>query len=366
MSVPVLDPPRRNAGPRRPPAAMRAVLLAAGLAAGWLLFRELVTLLLAILMAVLIAIPLAAAADRLERLRVPRPVGVLLTMLAVGAALAALFALIAPAFVAQAGRFVDQVPTVVGVLQRQWQHLTGAAPGDLGERLQRTLRTTLDDPASVLGSIATVGLGVAGVLAAIVLILMTAYYIAVRPQPLVSGVLRLLPPDRREAARHTMARIRGAWIGWMQGVVADMVVTGVLLYLGLTLIGVDFAVVFAVLAGLLVVVPYLGALVSGLLPVLFALTVSPGHAALTLLVFIVVQQIEGHIVVPLIMARTVRLHPAVILVGVVLVGRLFGMVGLFVAVPILSLCVILADDLWVGRLDRDARDGEGSSSARPP
>jgi predicted PurR-regulated permease PerM len=128
------------------------------------------------------------------------------------------------------------------------------------------------------------------------------------------------------------------------------------LYVGLTVIGVDFALVFSVVAGLLVVVPYLGALVSGLLPVLFASTESLGHGALTLLVFVLVQQVEGHVIVPLVMARTVRLHPAAILVGVVVVGRLFGLVGLFVAVPLLSLAVILARDLWIEPLERDGCD----------
>jgi predicted PurR-regulated permease PerM len=362
-----LGPPQpRGRAPRRTsPGPIRAVLLAGALVVAGLLFRELVTLLLAVLMAVLLAIPLAAAADRLERRRIPRPIGALAALVAAAGALAGVGALVVPAFVTQAQRFVDEVPAIVDALQRHWRELTGAAPGDLGERLQRRLQAVLDDPVGLLGSVASIGLGIAGVLTAIVLIVMAAYYIAARPQPLVDGLLRLLPPARRDPARATLHRIRDAWIGWMQGVAADMLVTGVLLYLGLTLIGVDFAVVFAVLAGLLVVVPYLGALVSGLLPVLFALTESVGHAALTLLVFVVVQQVEGQVIVPLVMARTVRLHPAVILVGVVVVGRLFGIVGLFVAVPILSLFVILVDDLWVSRVER-GDERAGMERARSP
>jgi predicted PurR-regulated permease PerM len=209
---------------------------------------------------------------------------------------------------------------------------------------------------SLIGPVASIGVGVAGVLTALVLIVMAAYYMAVNPEPLVTGLLRLFPTHRREAAHATLGRVRHAWIGWMQGVAADMVVTGILLYVGLTVIGVDFALVFSVVAGLLVVVPYLGALVSGLLPVLFASTESLGHGALTLLVFVLVQQVEGHVIVPLVMARTVRLHPAAILVGVVVVGRLFGLVGLFVAVPLLSLAVILARDLWIEPLERDGSD----------
>ena len=80
---------------------------------------------------------------------------------------------------------------------------------------------------------------------------------------------------------------------------------------------------------------------------LFALADSPSKAVLALVVYIVVQQIEGNVIIPLVMAQRVKLHPALIAIGVVLVGQLFGFIGLFVSVPILSAIVILVDELWV-------------------
>ena len=144
-----------------------------------------------------------------------------------------------------------------------------------------------------------------------------------------------------------------------------MVVSGVLLYIGLTIIGLDFAIFFAVLTALFSVVPYFGAIASGLPPVLFALTDSPGKALLVLLVYIGVQQFEGNVTIPLVMARTARLHPAVIAVGVVVVGQLFGFVGLIVAVPILSMIVILVEELWVKPMEaaEQARAGPSTSTA---
>jgi predicted PurR-regulated permease PerM len=144
-----------------------------------------------------------------------------------------------------------------------------------------------------------------------------------------------------------MERLRKSWVGWMQGVVVDMLVSGVLLYIGLTLIGLDLAIFFAVFGALLVVIPYFGSVIGGIPPVLFALTDSPEKALLALGVYIAVQQIEGNLIIPLVMAQRVKLHPALIAIGVVVVGQLFGIIGLFVAVPIISMMVILADELWV-------------------
>ena len=148
-----------------------------------------------------------------------------------------------------------------------------------------------------------------------------------------------------------MERLRTAWIGWMKGVVFDMFISGTLLYIGLTIIGLDFAILFAVITALLVVVPYFGAIVGAIPPVLFAFTDSPGKALAVLIVYVLVQQIESNMIVPLVMARTTRLHPALIAIGVVMVGNLFGIVGLFVAVPIISAAVILTEEIYVREIE---------------
>jgi predicted PurR-regulated permease PerM len=137
----------------------------------------------------------------------------------------------------------------------------------------------------------------------------------------------------------------------MQGVVFDMFISGTLLYIGLTIVGLDFAILFAVLTALLVVVPYFGAIVGAIPPVLFAFTDSPGKALAVLIVYVLVQQIESNVIVPVVMARTTRLHPALIAIGVVMVGNLFGIVGLFVAVPIISAAVILTEEIWVREIE---------------
>ena len=86
-----------------------------------------------------------------------------------------------------------------------------------------------------------------------------------------------------------------------------------------------------------------------------------------LIVYVAVQQIEGNLIIPLVMSRTTRLHPALIAIGVVVVGQLFGIVGLFVAVPIISAIVILTEEIWVqGDRGRARRAHGRTRSACPP
>ena len=335
--------------------AYRAVVLAGGLLVLGLLFRQLLTLLLAVLITVIIAVALSAAAGVLERrFRIPRQIGAMLALLAGVGVIAGVIALVIPPFIEQTNDFVEDVPGIVDLLRERIRDLTGARPGEIADRVQGFAEGYTDDPGRLIGPITSIGLSVAGIFAALVLVLITAYYMAIDPDPLLDGMRRLVPPAHRHRADEIMSRLRSSWLGWMRGVAADMLVSGVLLYIGLTIIGLDFAIFFAVLTALLSVIPYFGAFASALPPVLFAFTDSPGKALLVLGIYMLVQQVEGNLVIPLVMARTVKLHPAVIAVGVLIVGQLFGFVGLVVAVPILSLIVILVEELWVKPMEDPA------------
>jgi len=345
--------------------AYRTVLLAAGLLLFGLLFRQLVTLLLAILVTIIIAIPLAAAAKRLERFRIPRPAGALIALLGGVGTLALIIYLLIPPFVDQTNQFVDDVPAIVKDLEKVYADVTGQNAGEVGDKVQHFFERYTKEPDRFIGPLTSIGLNVAGILGALVLILITSFYMAIRPDPLVNGLVRLAPPPRREHLRFVLGRVRQSWIGWMEGVVIDMFVTFVMLYIALTIVGLDFAIFFAVLSALLVVVPYFGAIAGAVPPVLFALTDSPGKAIVVLGAYILVQQLESNVTIPIIMAQRVRLHPAVIAIGVVVIGKLFGFIGLFVAVPILSLIIIAVEEFWVKPIEEGYAEDRRSEIELP-
>jgi predicted PurR-regulated permease PerM len=346
--------------------AFRTVLLVAALVLFGLAFQQLITIFIAVLATVLVAIVLDSAASGLERHGVPRPLGALFALLAGVAIFVAILVAVIPPFVDETDKFVNNVPQIANDLQERVHDITGASKSEIGHRAQKFARRYTDHPERLIGPLTSIGFGVAGVLAALVLMLIIAYYMAARPEPLIKGLLRLFPPDRREHAQHVMGRLRDAWIGWIQGVVVDMVVSGVLLYLGLTLIGLDYALVFAVISSLLVLVPYYGAFVGGIPPVLFGFADSPGKGLLALAVYVAVQQVESNFTIPLVMSRTVNLHPAVIAIGVLVVGRLLGFAGLFVAVPVLSFMTITIEEFWIKPMEEAERARTREELELPP
>jgi predicted PurR-regulated permease PerM len=335
--------------------AFRTVLLVAALVLFGLAFQQLITLFIAVLATVLVAILLDSAASRLERRGIPRPIGALLALLAGVAVFVAILMAVIPPFVDEFDKFVNNVPQIANDLQERVHDVTGASKSEIGDRAQKFARNYTDNPEKLIGPLTSIGFGVAGVLTALVLMLIIAYYMAAKPEPLVRGMLRVFPPDRREHAQFVMSRLREAWVGWMQGVIVDMLVTGVLLYLGLSLIGLDYALVFAVISALLVLIPYYGAFLGGIPPVLFGFADSPGKGLLAFVVYVGVQQVESNFTIPLVMSKTVNLHPAVIAIGVLVVGRLLGFAGLFVAVPVLSFITITVEEFWIKPMEEADR-----------
>lgn len=335
-----------------PGVIYKAILLAFGLVIAAMIFQALSTLVLGVLIVVVIASPLAAFADLLERWHIPRAIGASLGLLIGLGAIAGLVALIVPVFSREVTHFVDELPRIGNSLERRLGRLTGSSPAHITSQIQHFLNNYTHDPARLLGPVASVGASVAAGVAAIIVVLLTALYTAIHPGPLVNGMIRLFPIPRRAHAQHVLLRLRTAYLAWLRGLFVGMIVLGTLTYLGLLAVGLDFAAFFAVFTAIAMIVPYFGALASSIPPILYALTISPQKAIVVALIYIGAHQLESNVIQPLVVARTVKLHPAVVAIGVVAVDQLFGFIGLLIAVPIIATVTILVDELWVKNLEQ--------------
>lgn len=338
-----------------PRTIYRAVLLAFALVVAGLVFKQLRSLIMAALIVVIIALPISAFATRLKRWGIPRGVGATLGLLIGLAALAGLLALIVPAFSHEINQFVDRLPAIVNDLEHRVAGLTGSSPTHVGKQIQNFIDGYTHHPTKLLGPAAKIGATAAGVIIVVIVILLTALYTAISPQPLASGLVRVVPPERRARAEVVLARLRVAYLGWLRGLVLGMIVLGAITYLGLRLVDLPFASFFAVFTAVAMIIPYFGALISSIVPILYALTFSPGKAILVAVVYIVGHQLESNVIQPQVVARTVEIHPAVVAIGVLAVEQLFGFVGLIVAVPILVTVRILIEELWILPLEESRR-----------
>ena len=192
-------------------------------------------------------------------------------------------------------------------------------------------------------------------------VLVMAVYLARSPDVYVRGIIALTPPAHRRLAETMLDDLGTTLRAWVVGQLTAMVVLAGLTTLGLWALRVPYFLAFGVFAGVAAIVPFFGTLLSTVIPALIALGVSGLAKALAVAgVGVGVHLIEANFVSPVVMERQVNLPPVLTIAGVLLLGKLFGLAGLVVAVPILVVIMVLVRHVLIGELY-----GDPASAALP-
>lgn len=189
-----------------------------------------------------------------------------------------------------------------------------------------------------------------GVLGDLYIILFLGIFFTTNPTLYKNGILLLVPPAHKGQARHIFERISLSLKGWLKGMMVSMVLVTIMIAAGLSIVGIPVAMVLALLTGLLEIVPTLGSVLAMIPGVLLALTIGTDTAIIVAIIYIVSQTITANIVNPLIQKRMINLPPALTLVSQLVMASVSGAFGVIMAVPILSISVILVDEFYVKRI----------------
>lgn len=206
---------------------------------------------------------------------------------------------------------------------------TGAGDTTLAARAAQALSTTL-------GSLVTVAV-----------VVVSGIYMAANPSWYRRGLLRLFPPARRDRIRQVLEDIGHGLGWWMFGRAVSMVIVGIITTIGLSIIGVPFALGLGAIAALLDFVPNVGPIIAAVPAILVASTNSLTDAAYVTALYVAIQSFEGYVLTPLIEQRSVQLPPAVTIAAQVLLGVLFGVLGVLLATPLAAVLVLLIKRLYV-------------------
>jgi predicted PurR-regulated permease PerM len=193
-------------------------------------------------------------------------------------------------------------------------------------------------------------LGLASGLLDVLMILLLALYLTTDGPRIARYLLAFLPPDRHEQAARATARIYERLGGWVSGQLILCVTIGVMAWIGLTVIGVPYAVVLALIAGLMEAVPNIGPIISAVPAILVAALYSPVQALMVLVLYVVIQQLENYVIVPRVMSRAVELHPLAVLLALMVGGELMGVLGAVLAVPVTAAISVIVDEIRSERL----------------
>lgn len=193
-------------------------------------------------------------------------------------------------------------------------------------------------------SLLEIGSKVFGSVAAVLSVFVLSFYLTVGKDGVERFLVAVLPSVYETKILDLYGRIRKKIGRWLAGQVVLSVAVGLITFLGLWLIGVKYSLLLGIIAGIFELVPYVGPIFSGSLAVLVGLTNSVSVAFYVLILFIIIQQLENHVLVPAVTNLTTDLEPVVILVAILIGAQVFGFVGLVLAVPAAVLLQELISD----------------------
>jgi predicted PurR-regulated permease PerM len=320
----------------------RFLVLLLGIAVfGWLVLK-LSLVFVPLMLAVLLAAVITPLVNRLERSGINRLVAVSAVYLAAIAITAGVFAAIVPLFIEQAR---DLGPT----LRAGWVSVSGwLEEGPLGWDRDRIDELVAPVTSGEVIPLARIASGAGEVLAGALLTLVLSFFFVKDGPEISDWILARTPAAYRDAVGAAGERMWGSFGGFMRGTSLVALVDAVGIAIGLTLIGVPLVLPLALLVFLGGFVPVIGAAITGLLAVLVALAWGGvGPALATLLVVVVVQQVESNVLQPLVMRRSVSLHPVVVLAALTAGATTVGIVGALLAVPVTAAVVAAGNEIRI-------------------
>jgi predicted PurR-regulated permease PerM len=294
-------------------------------------------IILQLFVALFIMTVLNPSIKKLTSWKIPRALAVIVIYLLIFALLGLVVAGVVPPLVEQSASFAANLPqylSTVGVSSFVSQQLTGQLISSIG---------------SIPGQIIKVGVSIFSNVLSVLAVIIFSLYLLMSREKLDEQLGFLFGEERKKEIGRIIDRLEVSLGGWARGELALMLLVGTANYIGLTLLGIPYALPLAILAGLLEIIPYLGPITAAIPAVIIGLSISPvmGLAAATLALLI--QQIENYLLVPKIMEKSIGVSPLITLVALAIGFRLAGVVGAIIAVPATITLQVLASEYILSR-----------------
>ena len=338
-------------------------------ALGLLFVYEVRRVLVWVIVALFFAVALYPVVNFLERRypRAPRSVGTLVVFLVVFLVLVGLAAVFAVPLAREATDLAGQLPTLIADSR--------AGRGPVGQFLERTnalewVQQNQDRISEYGRNLATPALGIAKAaattVAGIVTIFVLAYLMVLEGPKAVDGALGLLGDQRRaERVRSVGHDCAKTVTGYLSGNLLISVICGGLTYGVLRLLGVPFAGLIALFVAIADLIPLIGATLGAVVAVTAGFLHSVTAGIVVLVFFVLYQQLENHLLQPVILSRTVKLNPLTVLLAILLAVELAGILGALLAIPVAGIIQTVARDVWDHRRGRPKEEPTVGEGRRP-
>ncbi|MGQ0701438.1 MAG: AI-2E family transporter [Panacagrimonas sp.] len=303
----------------------------------------------AVLVGVGIGVILAPCLETMHRrLRIPRGLAAALVAVLGIAFVSLVVWSISSVIESQVALLAERAPELIRRLQEQVQGLFSRFPW-----VQKNLAAMdLASSASSVGTAVFKGAwsGI-GVFSALIFAAIIGMYVSVEADDYYRGVVQAFPEPRRKAAAQFLGQAAVTVRIWFRAQLIDMLIVGSLTSVGLWIVGADYWLLLGVLTGLLGIIPYVGNAIVIVFAALVTLASDAGRLPWVLAVFIATQQLEGNVILPLVMRGRVQMPAAPLLVFMLLMGTWAGLLGVLIAPPLFAVMCLAYRELYLPRVE---------------
>lgn len=305
----------------------------------WLLWiiRDIVLL---FLISIIISSAIDPVADFLRKRKIPRGLSVILVYILFLGLLSLVVFLMVPPITQQFQQIsqtdlYERFTSQIGVYQENLTH------SDWGRALNDSIK---EFAGNLGGTLFQTTKGVVTGIVGIITVLTISFYLTAEENGMKNFIKHLAPYKHQAYVTGLVNKIQRKVGSWVLGQLILSVVIFGLTFVGLTFLKVDYALVLALIAGILELIPYIGPFIAAIPAVLFAFLQNPPLALAVLILYVVIQQLENHVIVPVVMSRSVGLNPVLVILAILIGGTLAGIMGALIAIPVVSgLSVFVAD-----------------------
>jgi predicted PurR-regulated permease PerM len=271
--------------------------------------------------------------NRLEKLKIPRVLGILLIYILIFLVLGLIVAGVVPPLVEQTTVLINRLPNYIRALS-------------LPAFDHNFLANQLNQLGSLPANLVRITVGIFNNLLSVFVLAVITFYLLIERKKLDRYLHFLFGTDSEKKAQKFVDELEKKLGGWVRAQIAMMVIVGLMSYFGLRLLGIDFALPLALLAGVLEIIPNIGPTLSAIPAVLAGLAISPIMGLAVGALYFLIQQVENSLILPQVMARGTGVNPLVALISLVIGFQLGGIVGIFLAIPAVILVQVVASEIF--------------------
>ncbi len=293
--------------------------------------------------------------DWLQQYKFPRAASILMIYIILLAIFSLVIVLMIPPITEQIGQIINNFPGYYEKISMGVHSLQDRVASENSQIANDSIVNALENLSTTLAqttrSIFVTITSIFGGLFSLLMVLVMTFYVTVEEDALKKFVKIITKPKYRSYIMNLIDRMQLKIGLWLRGQLMLSLVVGILTYIGLSILGVKYALLLAIVAGIFEIIPYLGPWLSAIPAVIVTFSDSFTKVILVAIVYLFIQQLENHLIVPKLMHRMVGLNPIVVIMAILIGFKLGGAVGGLIGVPVAAAISVYLDDVFKEKKD---------------